>query len=201
MDYKIDNDNELLFMISENNEDAEKILFEKYSYVAGAVAKQFVSIAKNYGLDYNDLYQEGLVGLMNAIKTYKNEKNVTFYTYACKCIEYKIKDTIRKSNRKKHSTLNSALSLDAYNDEEETALYNLISSDDEDPSVKLIGLEEEKIIVDNLKEVLSSTEKSILNLKINGYTNSEIETILKKDKKYIENALTRIKQKYKKIKK
>ena len=200
MDYKFENDNELLFLIAEKDEDAEKVLIEKYKHVIKSIANNYLTIAKNIGMDENDLYQEGLLGFINAINSFSNEKNVTFYTFSSKCIEYKIRDAIRQSGRKKYSSLNTALSLDLYS-EEEKELYKLISDDSKDPSKQLIELEDKKDLLNNINKNLTKFEQEVLKFKLEGYTNEEIAQILKKEKRSIENSITRIKQKYKEIRK
>ena len=48
-------------------------------------------LAKKYGAEvHEDLVQEGLMGLLGAVRTYREDKNAKFSTYATKCIKNKI---------------------------------------------------------------------------------------------------------------
>lgn len=89
MDYKEYNDYELLDYISENNSDANEILYNKYIPLINSIAKSLYKYCKNQGLELNDLCQEGLLGLNYAIKTFDDTKDNTFYTYARTCIKRK----------------------------------------------------------------------------------------------------------------
>ena len=76
------NDYELLYMISENNEEAEEILYNKYRPIVEMKASRYLKVGKKLGLESNDLIQEGLVGLNDAIKKYDNQKDTLFYSFA-----------------------------------------------------------------------------------------------------------------------
>ena len=71
-----DNDYELLYLISENNEDASNALYKKYEPVIDYYARKYYKLTQGKGIDYNDLYQEGLIGLDAAIKGYKDQKDI-----------------------------------------------------------------------------------------------------------------------------
>lgn len=54
----------------------------------------------NSGYELEDLIQVGTIGLMNAIDTYKIDKNIKFSTYACKCISNEINMYFRKNKKR-----------------------------------------------------------------------------------------------------
>ena len=72
------NDYELLYLInSEGSEQAFQILYKKYDIFIKKLAKKFVS-------DFDkacDLYQEGLLILLKCIYSFKENFNVSFYSY------------------------------------------------------------------------------------------------------------------------
>ena len=45
-----------------------------------------------------DLYHEGIIALINAYNTYKEESNIKFITYASKCINNRYKDIFKKKH-------------------------------------------------------------------------------------------------------
>ena len=90
MEYKDYNDNELLWYVAEKNEAALDILYKKYEPFIINFAKKMFEYCKNSGLEMNDLVQEGMLGLNDAITKFNDQKNVTFYTFAKSCIERKI---------------------------------------------------------------------------------------------------------------
>ena len=80
MDYKNINDNEILYLISDNNDEYKNILFEKYKPIVLSVAKTYMKVNTDTVLDYDDLVQIGFLGLNNAIRFYK-EENSLFFTF------------------------------------------------------------------------------------------------------------------------
>ena len=94
MDYNSLNDNELIYLCGENNEDAVNLIVEKYKKVILAILKELMQQYNIVGFEISDLYQEGLIGLLNAIHSYKEMKNISFYTYASKCIRNSIFSSI-----------------------------------------------------------------------------------------------------------
>ena len=73
--YKEENDYELLYLVSENNEDAKDIFFEKYDNLIKMKAIKYKSFVESKGFDFNDILQEGRLGLSQAIKDYQEQKN------------------------------------------------------------------------------------------------------------------------------
>ncbi len=200
MKYIQENDNELLFMIEESSEEGLKALVDKYKYIVNSIVKKYLPRIEYSGLEEKDLIQEGLIGLVQAIKTFNKEKDVLFYTYASVCVESRVKSSLRSEGRQKNKYLNSSVSLDMiFNDE--FTLYDVLVDEEEDPSKKIIKKEEYNEIVNKLKDRLTGFEKSVFDLKLSGLSNSEISLVLEKEKRSIENTLSRIKQKYKEIKK
>jgi len=109
MQYKDYNDYELVDLIAESNEDAEKIIYEKYRPLVIAKAKKFYPLVKNKGVDMNDLIQEGYIGLSQALHDYKDNRDAQFKTFASLCIEREIISLVKKLTRQKHQILNESI--------------------------------------------------------------------------------------------
>lgn len=187
------NDYELLDYICESNEDATKILYDKYKAVIENIARSKVN--NGIGLEFNDLVQEGMIGFSEAIRDYKDQKDVTFYTFASLCIERQILTAIKKATRDKHKLLNGSISLD-YTYDEDSNMYDNISDDNQmSPEDKVIEMEEEKQLYGIIVDKLSSFEKQVFDLKIKDFSYKEIGQLLNIDSKKIDNAIQRIKQK------
>lgn len=193
--YKDVLDDELLFLIEENEEKAFQELIERYSPKINIIISKYKERALQTGLDISDLYQEGLIGLVNAIKSYKKDKETSFKTYADLLIERQVLDAVKKHNRLKNTALNNALSLDSFSVEESTSLYNVIIDESSQPELQLINEEDIK----EVRETLTEFEQKVYELKLEGKTNNEISMILDKNKRSIENTIQRIKQKIKEI--
>ena len=192
------NDYELLYMIAEKNEDAEKILYEKYRPIVEIKVNKYKLLAKRVGLDYNDLLQEGMVGLVDAINSYKDNKSSTFKSYANVCIERQILTILSYARRKKHIYLNNSFSLDEVIDDSGRTLSDLLEGS-VDPSVIIEKDEEEKILYDRIESDFSEFEKSVFELKMLGLEYKEIADLLDKSYKSVDSALQRIRFKLRKV--
>lgn len=80
MDYKDINDYELLYMVSENSEDAIDILYKKYKPLIDKKIRNWSFIAKECGVDREDLEQEISLIFTKAYKSYSDNSSL-FYTY------------------------------------------------------------------------------------------------------------------------
>ncbi len=193
-----EDDYELLYMVCEDNEDAVSTIFKKYEPVIDYYARKYVKLVDGKGLDYNDLYQEGLIGLDSAIKTYKDQKNIKFSTFAFVCIKRKIMSAIRKANRKKHSILNESYSID-YKLDDNNSFDNLISNNERSIEDLLVGKEQAVFFNKKIEECLTKFEKQVYELKVYGFSSEEISKTLNKTMKSIESVLFRIRVKLRKI--
>ncbi len=196
MNYDEINDNELLFLVSESNEEARSELVKKYTGIVHKISYKYISLAETFGIEEKDLVQEGLIGLSKAIDTYDSTKNVLFYTYVALCIESSIKSALRTASKKKHQSLNSSISLDKLY-ESDININEILKDETSDPSVQLLDKESIKEILDDSKKNLTSFEYEVFKLKTEGYSNEEIAKKTNKDKKSIENTMFRIKNKLK----
>ena len=83
-DIKTSSDNDLITL--RKNEDAINELIIRYKPVVEAIAVKYI----NSPLEKEDLVQEGMIGLLAAINSYKKEKGASFGTYARRCINNSI---------------------------------------------------------------------------------------------------------------
>jgi len=196
--YEDINDQELLYLIGESSEEATDILYNKYKRIIHIKVKRFVNFGKKVGLEYNDLFQEGMVGLSEAIKAYKDQKDTKFSSFANICIDRQIFSTLAKANRKKHFFLNDSFSLDSEIDGDGRTLIDFLFDDNSDPSIEIEDRENRKILCDVIYKDLSDFEKQVFDLKIAGLEYKEISSILNKSYKSVDSALQRIRVKAKK---
>ena len=201
MNYNKFNDNELVYMIHEDDETATNLIVEKYKPLILKILKDYITEYNIIGIEISDMYQEGLIGLIHAIKTFNKDKDTLFYTYASKCIKTTIMSAIRNTFRSKNRALNNSFSLDSIVDGQKYSLQDLFADETHNPDKILISKDEEISSIKKLKSMLSKNERSIFDLKLKGLSNREVAVLLDKDIKYIENTLYRIKNKYKSINK
>lgn len=192
-------DYELIYLVGENNENATNILYEKYKVVIELKAKKYLKYGKKLGLDYSDLFQEGMLGLSEAIKSFNDNKNAQFKTFANLCIERQIFSLLKKASRKKHALLNDSISLDEKINEDDNTLLDVIFEKGTDPKELIEYKDNKNELFNKIEKDLTDLEKEVLYLKMNGFDYKEISQLLNKSYKSIDSAIQRIRVKVRKI--
>ena len=195
MNYKDFNDYELLEHIYSCNEDANEILIYKYRPLTVNLAKKLIKYC-NGGIDLNDLIQEGLVGLNEAINSFREDKETNFGTYAKLCIQRRMYSLVKSTRTYKNKILNESISLE---DDDETNIDKFLVDNSSNPSDMVEENEYQEKILKELNNQLTDLEKQVFELKKNDFNYKEIAEILDKDSKVIDNTIQRIKIKLKKI--
>ena len=195
MNYKNFNDYELLDYIYSCNEDANEILLYKYRPLIVSIAKKMLKYC-NGGVDLNDLVQEGMLGLNDAINSFRDDKETNFGTYARLCIERRIYSLAKSTRTYKNKILNESISIE---DEDDLTIDRFLMDNSSNPDSMISENDFQNDIITKLKTQLTDLEKRVLGLKKNDFNYKEIADILEKEPKAIDNALQRIKNKLKNI--
>ena len=193
--YKDENDYELLYMIREEDEVAKDMFYEKYRPMVEMKAKKYFSQIQNKDYELNDLIQEGMIGLSNAIRDFNQDEETKFATFASVCVERNIINFIREINRQKHQALNSYVSIHQESNSGRTLLDILDDKSSTNPENSFILLEEQEELKEKVKENLTDFEKEVFDLRFEGFTYQEISILLNKSIKSIDGTISRIKQK------
>lgn len=192
------NDYELIDIVNDNNEEAMEIIINKYQPVIKYIANKKIKIASNLGLDISDLYQEGMIGLIEALRDFKEAKGVTFYTFANLCISRQINSALTRNNRNRDKILNNSLSLDQkIADSDKTLLDTIEPIDNVTPLNEIIAIENDEELFGRINETLSPFERQVFDLKIKNYSYGDIEKKLDVSSKRVYSAMRRIKDKIK----
>ena len=151
------------------------------------------------GGDNDDLIQEGMIGLIKAVRDFDSEAGQSFSGFAELCVSRQMYSAIASSKRKKHIPLNSYVSLyDEGNHEDEKALPLIDTIEPEvenNPETLYFGKESSEAFIEELKENLSDLENRVLYLHMLGTNYRDIANLLDKSPKTIDNALQRIRTK------
>ena len=189
-------DEELVYKAKLGDENAENELLELYKGLVVKIARSYFIL----GGEMEDIVQEGMIGLYKAIKGYDKKKNASFKTFATMCIKHQIQSAIKVANAKKNSPLSNSVSLQSFSensDDDDFLPVNLIFQ--VSPDEKIINKEDYRNLLKNIKKMLSEKELQVLKYYLKGYTYKEISNILGTSEKSIDNSLSRIKSKLKKL--
>ena len=196
MNYKDFNDYELLDYTYSCNEDANEILLYKYRPLIVSIATKMIKYSSG-GVDLNDLIQEGMLGLNEAINSYDENNTASFGTYAKICVERKIASMIKSTKRYKNKILNESLALEI--DDDDLTIDKFLVDTESNPSDLVINYIWEKDVLDKLNQMLTDSEKKVFELKMSNFNYKEIAEILDKTPKSVDSTLQRIKEKLKKV--
>ena len=189
-------DSELLYLVSENNEDATNILYDKYKYIVDITVNKYIRSAYALNLDFDELYQEAMVGYSNAIRLYNEKKDNQLRTFISVCVERRLQNYIRDNSTNKVKKLKDAYSFDKEIGED-LVLADVVGDNKRNPEYINEQAESMKELRNRIDELLSPFEHQVFDLLINDFTNEDIAKILKTTPKKIYNTSHRIRLKIK----
>jgi RNA polymerase sporulation-specific sigma factor len=151
------------------------------------------------GGEGEDLIQEGLIGLVKAVRDYRPEREASFRSFVELCVTRQIITAIKTAARNKHTPLNTYISFSqtrAGSSDQEVSLADVLAGDPvNDPVTQAISSEELHALVECLGSVLSELESSVLTLYLEGRSYEGIAEDLDCTPKTVDNALQRVKRK------
>ena len=145
----------------ENGDDeARNILIERNLRLVAHVSKKYSST--NINLD--DLISIGTIGLIKGINSFNSTKGVRLATYVSRCIDNEILMHLR-SNKKLQAEvyLNEPSGKDK--DDNEISLIDILENDEKNVEDEIDLKLKIKKLYENMKKVLKSREKEILELR------------------------------------
>lgn len=191
-------DERLAQLSQAGDSEATEYLLSKYRTLVRRKARTYFLI----GADSEDIVQEGMIGLFKAIRDYKEDRQSGFRAFAELCITRQIITAIKMATRQKHAPLNTYVSLNRPLgfEEYELTLLDIVSREEQglDPEEIFIHREQFSDLGAKILDILSTLERKVLSLYIQGKSYQEIGAVLGKEPKSIDNALQRIKHKIQK---
>ncbi|HHW46801.1 MAG TPA: sigma-70 family RNA polymerase sigma factor [Clostridiales bacterium] len=180
-------DNQLIELARENDEQAIACLIHRYAPLVSSRVAAFCGS----GIEYEDLVQEGLIGLLGAIRVFDSTSS-SFFTFARICIDRMLITAVRSISRQKQIPKHRILNFTEPNFQtiDENA-ENLV----DDPAEIVIAREEFFKFKDKALNSLSKLEYGVLCSFLKGYNYEEIARQLDISTKSVDNALQRIRRK------
>lgn len=191
-------DEQLALCAKNGDKKALNLIIDKYKSMVNAISSKYFIV----GAEKEDIIQEGMIGLFKAVKSFKDDKQASFKSFADLCIKRQLITAIKTSTRQKNIPLNSYLSLNknAYEDEGETELINVLNiASTEDPLEEIASREAVEKIETEMNNMLSGFEKDVLDKYLKGYSYNQIAEKLDTHVKSVDNAIQRIKKKVSKL--
>lgn len=194
-------DSRLLAQAQSGSEEAMESLLEVYKPLV-------LSRAANYrleGQDRDDLIQEGMIALFQAIHKCPPERRNSFSSYAFQTVDNRMIDLLRQDQSQRAQALNKALSLDAsagseHDSQDSTlSLEDSVASEAVGPEEQIILKEFEKRLYTWIGEELSERERKVLLAYLSGLSYKELSEDLGLSEKSVDSALQRARSKLRKL--
>ena len=188
MNSAIYSDEALQRLAVQGDRSAEEELIERNLKLVRACSRPFFLA----GGDSEDLVQEGMVGLLDAVRRFDPGQGTSFRSYAQLCIRNRIYNAIKSASRLKHTPLNDYVPFESPQfDESQTQVLDTVR----DPEELIIARERLSEIQDSSSQLLSKLEHKVLTLYLDGLSCHEIAGVLGRSSKSVDNAVQRIRRK------
>lgn len=187
------NDNELCSLAKSGDSDAEYCLVQKYSSLVKACARPYFLA----GGDSEDLIQEGMFGLISAIREFRADGGASFRSFCELCIRRRLYTAIRTALPRKNVSLDDCLSLQSplFDENQAQAAYALCDAFRRGPEDLVIEKEGSDELISSFLTCLSKLEAEVLSFYLSGLSYREIASNLKLSEKSVDNAVQRIRHK------
>jgi RNA polymerase sporulation-specific sigma factor len=164
------------------DELAFEALAENYKRVLEFHIRQLDANPSNY----DDLFQEGLLGLLKAVRSYDASREATFATFASLCVKSSIISGVRKNAAQVPKTV---------------TVTDAVRENETSPSAEeiLIDNVRAKLLYDRVYEALSTYEKTVFDLYLSDMSYESIAFVTGKSVKSTSNAVFRIRNKLKQL--
>jgi RNA polymerase sporulation-specific sigma factor len=188
-------DSDLLELTARGDNQAEEELVSRYMRLVRVCARPLFLA----GGESEDLIQEGMFGLLAAIRQYKAEYNTSFKTFAEMCVRNRLRSAVKSASSQKHNPLNNRVPLESIlSDESQTTATISTELFQKSPEEQVLARENIKYTEQlylSLFDSLSKLEKEVLTYYLDGLSYREIAKLTEKSDKAVDNAIQRIRRK------
>lgn len=184
-------DEELCARAAGGDMDAEAVLASRYYALVRSCARPLFLA----GGDGEDLIQEGMLGLLRAIRGYRAEGTASFRTFAEVCIRNRLISALRTAARNKNAPLNESVSLDYpfFDSNSYSAGAFVLSA--ADPELLIADRDYVRSVLEGATRKLSELEAKILGFYLDGLSCREIAEATGRPLKSVDNAVRRVRRK------
>ncbi|MBQ7713702.1 MAG: sigma-70 family RNA polymerase sigma factor [Oscillospiraceae bacterium] len=184
-------DEQLCLRAAQGDGMAEAALVTRYYAMVRACARPLFLA----GGDGEDLIQEGMFGLIRAIREYRADAPASFRTFAEVCIRNRLFSALRAAARGKNAPLNESVSLDHPFFDSDFYAASVFDAVSADPELLIADRDYVRSVLERVTKQLSEFEAKILGYYLDGLTCQEIAKLVGKPFKSVDNAVQRVRRK------
>ena len=178
-------DEQLCAQVAAGDRGAEEALVLRYGRLVRMCARPFFLA----GGDSEDLIQEGMLGLLTAIREFRPDRGARFSTYAQVCVRRRLISAVRTAAGGQHAPLNDCVSL------EPSLLLADMEASSGNPENVVIHQEALHTLEAAIASQLTQLETQVLTLFLEGASYGEIARAVGRSPKSVDNAVQRIRRK------
>lgn len=148
---------EMLIRSRNGDIEARNILVEKNMRLVAHMIKKYACAEK----DTQDLISVGTIGLIKAVNTFNPDKKIRLATYAAKCIDNEILMMLR-NDKKKMQELSLDEPIGTDKEGNDITFIDVVGDETRDDVGEMLTAEQLKCIYDNMDNILTEREKTII---------------------------------------
>lgn len=186
-------DESLCAQVLAGDRTAEETLVLRYTRLVRICSRPFFLA----GGDSEDLIQEGMLGLLSAIREFRPERHTRFSTFAELCVRRRIISAVKLAAGDKHTPLNDYISLEPslfFADWEQSSVH-MADHRQRNPEDVVIHQESLRALEQAIQARLTRLETQVLARYLEGLSYSEIAVEVYRSTKAVDNAVQRIRHK------
>ena len=178
-------ENDIIALAKKGDNEALNLVISKYRTAVEAA----VSKISDPPIEREDFIQEGMIGLLAAVRSFDLSREIAFSTYCYTCVNNSLQTALRKAYRKKAIPQSILVPLEeGFLNSKQTVL----SAEE-----SFLAQESVSLLTELLEKELSKFENTVLRMHIAGCSYKEIAEKLGKTPKAVDNALVRVRNKLK----
>lgn len=177
-------DEALVQLAGDGSEEAFTQLVHRHT----PMVQRLVARYRGPWMDAEDLAQEGLLGLLSAVRSFRADGGAAFATYAAVCVRHRMVSAVKRAGSLHHIP---PAELESWMDEEAPEL----ASGQADPERMVLEREEAARLRQRLGQELTDLEFRVLMYYLSAYSYEEIAQKLEIGPKSVDNAIQRVRRK------
>ncbi|HIV19371.1 MAG TPA: sigma-70 family RNA polymerase sigma factor [Candidatus Merdivicinus intestinigallinarum] len=177
-------DEELAEQYQKRNSAALAELMSRYLPLIQKYAVQYQNV-----FDFDDLVQEGCIGLFDAVRSFHRDNHTKFSTYALVCIRNRVQKAVEKATSQKAAAFRNHVPLEDAGE----------VSDHSSPEQIFLNREALEAVMNGIQTLLTPMERKVLFAALDGMDYQTIAKSLNISPKSVDNALQRVRRKLKTI--
>jgi RNA polymerase sporulation-specific sigma factor len=181
-------DEDLVQRAQRIDDRALETLISRYRRFARHMSRGYYLV----GGSEDDLEQEALIGLLEAVRRYRSDRAVPFRPFAALCMQRRIYSAMRRASSHNQEPLNRRVTISRAGEENGPGLEELLAVAADDPADVVVSRERVRALCDAIIAGTSPLELAVLRLYIEGRTYQQIGDQLGRRAKAVDNAIQRV---------